>query len=50
MNSDECLRKKVYIRVEQSVGDNIAYYENALGAKSFMFVLLGGLNSGFPTM
>ena len=35
--------------LEQSVNDNITYYERALGAKPFIFVLLDRLYSGFPT-
>jgi len=35
--------------LEQSVSDNITYYEKALGAKPFIFVLTEGLYSGFPT-
>jgi hypothetical protein len=35
--------------LEQSVSDNITYYEKALGAKPSIFVLLDKLYSGFPT-
>lgn len=34
--------------LEQSVSDNITYYEKALGAKPSIFVLLDRLYSGFP--